>query len=126
MRRFSLGVAVAAAGIYCCNRFVASIDFVLPYAFAHYHLNDLCGGVLFPAYVDLLSWVVRRRRLVTSLPRLLLLCGACCVCWEVLAPLFLSRSTGDVVDAVMYLLGGVVYCATALRDDRMGSQGATT
>ena len=81
--------------------------------------------MLFPAYVDLLSWVVRRRRLVTSLPRLLLLCGACCVCWEVLAPLFLSRSTGDVVDADSYLHGGVVYCATALRDDRMGSQGAT-
>ena len=74
-----------------------------------YHLNDLCGGVLFPLYVDMISAAVKKSRLITSLPRALSLSATCGICWEVIAPLFLPYSTGDALDAVAYTLGIIAY-----------------
>lgn len=102
-------IVFLALSLYFTNRFVYSLDMLIPWEMMKYHLNDLCGGVLFPLYVDLVSAVIMKRRLVTSLPRALSLSAACGICWEVIAPLFLPYSTGDALDAVAYTLGIIAY-----------------
>ena len=42
-------VPLLATLVYLINRFAFSLDCVLPYEFANYHLTDLCGGIVFPA-----------------------------------------------------------------------------
>ena len=115
-------VAAGALGLYALNRWVFSLDVVLPYDFAHYHLGDLCGGIAFPAYVNLLARAVRGSEIVTSLPSSLALSALCAVSWEVVAPALLPFSTGDIIDACMYAIGGLVYlaCRTWDRSRRAG------
>lgn len=88
----------------------------MPYFFAHYHLNDLCGGVVFPAYVDGITYAATKRVLITSLTRVLLVTSVCSLCWEIISPQFLSYSTGDVIDAAMYFCGCAVYYVAFLLD----------
>ena len=102
-------IVFLALVLYLINRFVYSLDMLIPWGMMRYHLNDLCGGVLFPLYVDMISAVIKKRRLITSLPRALSLSAACSICWEVIAPLFLPYSTGDPLDAVAYTLGIIAY-----------------
>ena len=56
-----------AALIYLTNRLVFPLDSVLPYEFANYHLGDLCGGVIFPAYVNVLGQTVSGKDIVVDL-----------------------------------------------------------
>lgn len=115
MRRMRLRldglVVLLAIGVYAVNRWLFSFDAFLPHAFAHYHLGDLCGGIIFPAYVNVLARIVAKRELIVSLPTSLCLSAICCVSWEVLAPLAFPHSTGDIIDACMYVLGGLIYLA---------------
>lgn len=107
--RAAKALVVSAFAFYLINRFVFSFDLLIPWKSLRYHLNDLCGGVLFPFYVDTLCMAIIGRRLINSIPRALLISAICSICWETLAPLFLPYSTGDVLDAVAYALGTLAY-----------------
>lgn len=98
-----------AALVYLTNRFVISFDGMMPYAFAHYHLGDLCGGIIFPAYVNVLSDVFSGKRLINSLKKSLVLSCVCSIAWEVITPLAFMYGTADPVDACMYVIGGLIY-----------------
>ena len=75
-------VPLLATLVYLINRFAFSLDCVLPYEFANYHLADLCGGIVFPAYVNVLTRVVSGREIICGLGSSLLLSALCTVCWE--------------------------------------------
>lgn len=98
-----------AALTYLINRFLFSFDILLPYAFAHYHLGDLCGGIIFPAYVNVLSEVFSSRHLIASLRASLILSCICSIAWEVITPLVFMYGTADPIDALMYFVGGLIY-----------------
>lgn len=110
-RRPDIWIAVAAVLIYVCNAHLWSFDAFLPFEFAHYHLNDLCGGVLFPAYVNLVTDMVGGGAVITTYRRAILLGIGCSLAWEVLAPALLSGSTADPLDAVAYVAGAFAYTA---------------
>lgn len=111
LKRLDVLAVVAAVATYTCNSYFWSFDSVLPYGFAHYHLNDLCGGVLFPAYVNLVVNTVRGEAVITTYRRAILLGVGCSLVWEVLAPIFLSNSTADPLDAIAYVTGTLAYTA---------------
>lgn len=95
--------------VYLVNRYIASFDFFLPYNFAHYQLGDLCGGIIFPAYVNVLCEMVSGKTPICSLASSLTLSAGCSICWEVLAPMVVKFSTPDPLDACMYVAGGILY-----------------
>lgn len=102
-------MAIVALAAYACNRYLVSFDAILPYDIAHYHFGDFCGGVVFPAYVNLLTRCVVGADCITSFPRELALGVVCAFAWEVMAPALLSFSTGDPWDVLAYLLGFMVH-----------------
>lgn len=108
--RFNLLAICAVLLLYCANRFFDSFAGILPTAFLKYHFNDLCGGIIFPAYVNTLLIFFRSNYRVDCLYKIFVLELICSLAWEVIAPMFLSRSTGDLVDAFMYFIGGSIYC----------------
>ncbi len=97
--------------VYLVNRYIASFDFFLPYNFAHYQLGDLCGGIIFPAYANVLCETVSGKTPICSLASSLALSAGCSICWEVLAPMVVEFSTPDPLDAYMYVAGGILYLA---------------
>ena len=105
----SNALPLLAALVYFINRFVISFDILMPYAFAHYHLGDLCGGIIFPAYVNVLTEVFSGRHLIAGLGAFLILSCICYVTWEVITPLVFMYGTADPVDACMYFAGGLIY-----------------
>ena len=104
-----LPIAIITIVIYISNRFLNVFDLIVPWEFAHYHLGDLCGGVLFPAYVNMLSRVFIHKYLINGWVSSLIMSIVCCLCWEVLTPIITQNSTADPIDAIMYILGGVIY-----------------
>lgn len=102
---------LVAACVYLVNRFVLRLDFFVSPEFAANHLGDLCGGIIFPAYVNTLARAVTSKPLITNLGRSLATSAICAICWELLAPLVLTQSTPDPLDAGMYFLGGLMYLA---------------
>ena len=97
--------------VYLVNRFIFPLDCVLPYEFANYHLADLCGGIVFPAYVNVLTKVVSGREIISGLAASLLLSALCAFCWEFVASRILHFGTADPIDALMYFIGGLIYIA---------------
>jgi hypothetical protein len=105
--RFDLGVCACVAVLYVSNRWLHAFD-ALSAQFARYHLNDLLAGVVFPAYVNLLARAVRGRPLVATVLSAAVLAAVCSVAWELVAPVFLARSTPDVLDAACYFCGAFI------------------
>lgn len=95
--------------VYLTNRFVISFDILMPYAFAHYHLGDLCGGIIFPAYVNVLTEVFAGRHLIAGLRASLVLSCVCSITWEAITPLVFMYGTAGPIDACMYFAGGLIY-----------------
>lgn len=110
-----------AALVYLTNRFVFPLDSVLPYEFANYHLGDLCGGILFPAYVNVLTSTVSGKEVIVNLKATLLLSLLCSFCWEFVAPFIFRFGTADLVDVLMYFLGGFLYLGTHLFLQKLGA-----
>ncbi len=104
-----LPIAAVALVLYCINRFtthLSSLAWVGP--FFRFHFNDYLGTIVFACYVNILFAVCRRPKLTRLLP-LMALGGLCSLFWEGLAPLVLTRSTGDWLDCAAYLLGCMTY-----------------
>ena len=74
------------------------------------HFNDYLGGISFAAYLNLVlslsNWTSFRLTKVRHFLVASLFCG---ICWELLTPLFMQTSTGDVWDVIAYTLGMLTY-----------------
>ena len=98
--------------MYLINKFVISFDILMPCAFVHYHLGDLCGGIIFPAYVNVLTEVFAGRHLIAGLRASLVLSCVCSITWEAITPLVFMYGTAGPIDACMYFAGGLIYLAS--------------
>lgn len=112
-RRTKVDIAVVAAGLglYAANRFAGVFDATPLALAARYHLGDLCGGLVFPACVNLFEAAICApdKYRFRGPARVYALAALCSLAWEGLAPLVLFRSTADVLDVAAYFLGASVY-----------------
>lgn len=95
--------------LYVLNKVFHAFDSFIPFEFAHFYLNDILGGVMFPAYVNAVFCLSRYRFRAKTVPTIVFISLACSLAWEVIAPHFLSNSTADPLDAVCYACGGLIY-----------------
>lgn len=86
-----------------------ALDTIHPYENAHYHLGDLCGGILFPAYFNLLTYSAMKTEVINGYVRGILPSILCSLVWEVITPILTPTSTGDPIDAAMYAFGTMAY-----------------
>lgn len=107
--RADAALSVVAITAYLCNRYLISFGAFLPYEFAHYHFGDLCGGFLFPAYFNLLTYAVKKTEAIDGYAKGLVLAVICAFAWEVVTPALTPKSTADPIDAAMYFLGTMAY-----------------
>lgn len=113
--------------VYALNRFGGVFTGTPIAGFARNHLNDLCGGFVFPACVNTFESLVGapERYRFSGLPRIMGLALVCAFSWEVLAPLFMPTSTGDPLDALAYLAGAFLYhciCLQSVSDTHWSSK----
>lgn len=95
--------------IYTLNRiFKSNISFPIISYICQNHLNDFIGGLLFCLYVNILLLLNHKKPLI-KLIHLYLLMVPVAISWEYIFPLFLSYSTSDIIDVIMYLLGTLLY-----------------
>ncbi|WP_161471140.1 hypothetical protein [Adlercreutzia caecimuris] len=118
---FNLMVGAIVMVFYCLNRFLHGFDGVLPREFLLYHFGDLCGGILFPIYVNLVCIAAKSSFRIDSLGKAMMLEALCSAVWEGAIPLLWRASTADILDVVCYFVGGLVYwimmslCNTGMR-----------
>ena len=103
-----LTIAGLGLALYIVCRYTDLLGW-LPARVACNHGCDLAGGLVFPAYVDVLCLATGHQRVITTWPRAAILTVICCVSWEILAPLAMPESTADPLDVVAYALGIAIY-----------------
>ncbi len=102
-------IAVAFA-IYIFNRLCKGyINIPLIGYLCKCHLNDYIGGIIFPAYVNILLIQTNRKpvKSYSAIGTMMLCCG---IVWEYIFPYLFAYSTSDILDVVSYILGGITYC----------------
>ena len=113
-RRYAAS-GVLIAGLYLLNRFllVPLTGWRLP---AWHGADSLAGGLML-CFLNGLLLLARRRPLERVFPASAFLLG-CGLVWEIVAPLYLSRSVGDPWDVLAVWLGGLALLALWRRLDR--------
>lgn len=104
-RKAELAIIALVLLFYSLNRFTT----LFSGDFASYHLNDLLCGVLFPAYANIVLSLSRYRFRFDTLPRTLALGLFLSIGFEIIAPLLLSYSTPDLLDAACYIVGCLIH-----------------
>lgn len=97
--------------LYVSNRWFGAWDSILPKWFLKNHFGDVCGGMLFPAYANLLLSAVGAKFRVDGFLSTVAIGVLCSVAWEIIAPMIFAFSTADPLDAVAYIFGAVVHFA---------------
>ena len=74
------------------------------------HFNDYLGGISFAAYLNIIlsmsNWTSFQLTKIQHFLAAGLFCG---ICWELVTPLFIHSSTGDVRDVAAYIIGMLTY-----------------
>ena len=109
LRRYAASGAVIA-GLYLLNRFLL-VPLTSCRLLAWHGADTLAGGGLL--------CLTRRRPVERALPASLFLL-ACGLFWEVVTPLYLLRSVGDLRDVLAVWLGGVALLSLWRVWDRLG------
>lgn len=109
--RFEIAVACVGACLYFLNSCAQPLRGTMLGPFLANHFNDLVGGVVFPAYVNGLCIVLGAPWRIDTLAASLALSVLCALSWELIAPIFIARSTADLLDALVYVAGGLIYLA---------------
>lgn len=107
--RLDCAILVAALILYIANRWTLFSAWVLPWEVAKYHFGDFCGGIFFPAYVNLVLAFFGRDARVSNIVSMILVIAVCSFTWEIIGPLLVESSVGDLWDVVAYYLGGGVF-----------------
>lgn len=108
---FETTIIVAMIVIYAINKNTPFFDNILPFHIASSYLNDICAGILFPAYTNILCIIARSSWRITSLFSVFALGILCSFVWEVVSPAIVPYSVGDPLDCVCYIAGGLIYIA---------------
>ena len=116
LRRYAASGAVIA-GLYLLNRFL-----LVPLTSCRllaWHGADFLAGGLMLCLLNGLLCLTRRRPVERALPASLFLL-ACGLFWDVVTPLYLLRSVGDLRDVLAVWLGGVALLSRWRVWDRRG------
>ena len=116
LRRYAASGAVIA-GLYLLNRFLL-VPLTSCRLLAWHGADTLAGGGMLCLLNGLLL-LSRRRPVERVLPASLFLLG-CGLFWEVVTPLYLLRSVGDLRDVLAVWLGGVALLSLWRVWDRLG------
>lgn len=103
--------SVIIAGLYALNRFwLAAHTTGLLHRLLAWHGSDFLAGGLMLCVLNAALTLAGRRPVERAIPVLTfsLVCG---LFWEVVTPLYLSRSVGDWRDVLAVMLGGLVMVA---------------
>ncbi len=110
-RRFDGAVLAIVLLIYFVNRIIKVYgDYLVFDDFFRYHFNDLCAGIAFIAYINLVLSFSKYNR-ITKIWQILLFALLCSFWWEVITPIYKNDSTPDILDALSYFIGTVLYWA---------------
>lgn len=109
MKKYEVKILIITMLLYLVNRVTKSfINIPFIGYICRCYLDDFYGGIVFMAYINLLFLSYKQIR-VTKLIHTIFIMILCGVLWEYLFPLFLSYSTSDFFDVIVYILGGIVY-----------------
>ena len=91
---------------YLLNRF-----YISSYSFPFFtnHFNDLLAGIIFPAYINILLALHRKRLKGYIIPLIIILIAG--LFWEYVTPLY-RHCISDPKDIVAYVAGTFVYCTS--------------
>lgn len=78
------------------------------------HLNDCIGGIVFPAYVNIVLKLYKYPQ-IAKLSHICIIMLCCGIFWEYVCPLFLEYSVSDFWDMLSYILGGILYYSFKMR-----------
>ena len=74
------------------------------------HFNDYLGGISFAAYLNFVLSLSNWTSFQLTKSKHFLIAGLLCgICWEIITPIFIQSSTGDIWDFVAYILGMLTY-----------------
>lgn len=100
---------VPAMCVYTLNRIIKnSIDIPVLGCLCKCHLNDFIGGGVFLCYTNMLLIFCKRKP--NHSPKFIFAMSLLAsICWEYIAPLFLTYSVSDFYDVLAYVLGAFFY-----------------
>ncbi|WP_432798422.1 hypothetical protein [Poriferisphaera sp. WC338] len=110
----NVGLMLVAMGEWCLNKWVVKPMYVwedgVVGMVVHGYANDFFAGLFLLGYTNVLvMWMGRRTWAVSRWWQVGLMMLMVGLFWEGVTPMYWQRSTGDVFDLLMYLLGGGVY-----------------
>ena len=74
------------------------------------HFNDYLGGISFAGYLNFILSLSNWTSFQMTKPWHFITAGLVCgFCWELITPLFIQSSTGDVLDVAAYIFGMLTY-----------------
>lgn len=112
---FDIAVLLIAAALYALNAAFLKPAFagVPAGVFFAGYFNDILGGAAFLAYTNALVCLYDPRRRLRRFVSCVAYISCCGLFWEFAAPCFVADSTADVLDLVAYVVGAVLYWASA-------------
>lgn len=104
-----LKIIIICMIIYTANRLLKNyIDVPILGYICKCHLNDLLGGIVFCAYVNVIL-IKSNKKTLTKYWELFIMIFSVGIIWEYVFPLILSYSVSDPFDVIFYILGATVY-----------------
>lgn len=105
----NLFIILLVATLFCGNQLIKN-KINIPYLgyFLKNHHNDFLGGVSFMSVINVILSFSKYNK-INNLTTILFIGLMCSVFWEVVTPIYLTRSTGDFYDAIAYCAGFLVY-----------------
>lgn len=111
--KLHLFLGLASIVVYLINRFIVKPAIIMNggviYLILKNHFNDFLGSFLFCSYCNVLVSFTKVKFKITTIWQYLAIGVLCAVFWEGIIPVFLTRSTADILDCVAYLLGSYCY-----------------
>ncbi len=104
----NLSIISVSGLFYLANQFV--LKEVFPHVFFHWYFNDIFGGILIVAIVNLIIFFGKQYYLyMNHLMTMLIFTFIIGLFWEYLTPLYIPTSVTDPWDIVAYMFGGAKY-----------------
>lgn len=100
-------VGLTSLLLYLLNKYYLRI--VLYYPFFRFYFNDVLAGIVILAYSNIVISLSKVKFNLVSFKNIVIFNLLIGLFWEYVTPLYYSKSTGDPLDVVAYVLGGIVY-----------------
>ena len=100
-------IGIASFLLYLINKHYLRMVFYYP--FFRFYFNDVLAGIVILAYSNIVISLSNVKFNLYSLKNIIVFNLVIGLFWEYVTPLYYSKSTGDPLDVVAYVVGGIVY-----------------